>query len=136
MRANCENQVAVKIEYQLPCRRTVPRRPLASEPEKEPQGRPPRIARLLALAHRLDALVHSGTVKDYATVARLGHVSAARLSQIMILLHLAPSLQEYVLHLSAGEDGFITEQQLRAIAREPYWDRQAALFRALMQQRS
>ena len=36
-------------------------------------------------------------MRDYAELARLGHVSAARISQIMILLHLSPAIQEYVL---------------------------------------
>ena len=49
-----------------------------------PAGRVPRIARLLALAHKFDGLVRQGTVPDYAALARLGHVSRARLSQIKI----------------------------------------------------
>jgi hypothetical protein len=57
----------------------------------------PRIARLMALALRLEALVQEGTVGSYAELARLGHVSRARLSQILSLLHLAPDLQEELL---------------------------------------
>ena len=38
-------------------------------------------------------------VKDYAALARLGHVSRARVSQVMALLSLAPDLQEAVLFL-------------------------------------
>jgi hypothetical protein len=57
----------------------------------------PRIARLMALALRLEALVQEGTVGSYAELARLGHISRARLSQILSLLYLAPDLQEALL---------------------------------------
>ena len=60
-------------------------------------ARVPRIARLMALALRLEALVQEGTVGSYAELARLGHVSRARLSQILSLLSLAPDLQEELL---------------------------------------
>ena len=86
------------------------------------------MARLLALAHKLDGLVRHGTVKNYRELAELGHVSPARLSQILVLLNLAPAIQEYILFLSAGEGGFITESELRSIAREPRWDRQFSNF--------
>jgi hypothetical protein len=59
---------------------------------------------------------------------RLGHVSPARLTQMLVLLHLAPSIQEYVLFLSAADARFISESELRKIAREPRWDRQRQLF--------
>jgi hypothetical protein len=52
---------------------------------------------MVALAHKLDELVRMGVVKDYAELARLGHVSAARISQIMMLSQLAPAVQEYIL---------------------------------------
>ncbi len=61
-------------------------------------------------------------------LARLGHITPARLTQIMVLLHLAPSIQEYLLFLSAGDARFVTELGLRKIAREPRWDRQRKLF--------
>jgi hypothetical protein len=60
-------------------------------------GRVPRVAKLLALAHRFEQLLHEGVVKDYADLARLGHVTRARVSQIMLLLCLAPDLQEEIL---------------------------------------
>ena len=118
----------MKIEFTVPFRRRPAPRTLVAEPAPEPQGRPPRIARLLALAHKLDALVRSGAVTGYAELARLGHVSPARLTQIMVLLHLAPSIQEYLLFLSAGDARFISESGLRKIAREPRWDSQCKLF--------
>jgi hypothetical protein len=118
----------MKVEFTVPFRRVPAPRTLMVEPAPEPQGRSPRIARLMALAHKLDALVRSGAVTGYAELARLGHISPARLTQILVLLHLAPSIQEYLLFLSAGDARFIGESGLRKIAREPRWDRQRELF--------
>jgi hypothetical protein len=53
----------------------------------------------MALARRLEELIRSGKVSGYAELARLGHVTRARLSQIMSLLCLAPDLQEEILFL-------------------------------------
>ena len=98
-------------------------------------GRPPRLARLVALAHRLEALVRSGEVKDYMELAELAHLSAARIAQIVILAQLAPEIQEYILFLSAEHARLIAERQLREIAREPRWDRQRAGFGELLRAR-
>jgi hypothetical protein len=48
----------------------------------------------MALALRCDELVRSGQVKNFADLARLGHVSRARMSQIVSLLQLAPDNPE------------------------------------------
>jgi len=123
----------MKIEYMVPLRRLVGPRAFPSEPASEPQGRPHRIARILALAHRLDELVRSGAVRDYGELARLGHVSPARICQFMTLLHLAPAIQEYLLFLTIPDKTPITEPGLRTIAREPDWERQREIFERLLQ---
>ena len=120
----------MKIEYTLKFRRRAPA--FRTNPASEPQERPHRIARILALAHRLDELVRSGAVQDHGELARLGHVSPARICQFMTLLHLAPAIQEYLLFLTAAETIPITEPALRKIAREPRWDRQRAIFKSLL----
>jgi hypothetical protein len=68
-------------------------------------GRMPRVAKLLALAHRFEQLLHEGIVKDYAELGRLGHVSRARVSQIMLLLCLSPDIQEQILFWPATVRG-------------------------------
>jgi hypothetical protein len=123
----------MKIDYTVPFRRELAARTLVVEAAAEVQGRPPRIARLVALAHKLDALVRSGEVAGYAELAHLGHITPARLSQILVLLHLAPSIQEYLLFLSAADARLIRELALRKVAREPRWDRQRKLFHELLQ---
>ena len=50
----------------------------------------------MALAIRCDELIRSGVIENYAAIARLGHVTRARVSQIMNLLNLAPDIQEAV----------------------------------------
>jgi hypothetical protein len=53
----------------------------------------------MALAIRFGQLVRAGTIRNYAELADLGHVSRARISQIMLLLQLAPDIQEEILFL-------------------------------------
>ena len=122
----------MKIEYTLKLRRRAPAPAFRTEPASEPQKRPHRIARILALAHRLDELVRSGAVRDHRELAGLGHVSPARICQFITLLHLPPAIQEYLLFLTAAETIPITEPALRKIAREPRWDRQRAIFKSLL----
>jgi hypothetical protein len=62
-------------------------------------GRVPRVSKLMALAIRFEGLLRTGAVRDYAELARLGHVTRARISQIMSLLYLAPDIQEALLFL-------------------------------------
>ena len=68
-------------------------------------GRVPRLSRLMALALRMDELVRTGVVADYAELARLGHLSRARISQILNLLNLAPDIQEALLFLPRTQRG-------------------------------
>lgn len=100
-------------------------------------GRVPRIARLMALALRFERLVESGEVRDYAELARLGHVTRARMTQIMNLLNLAPDIQEEVLFLPPVESGRdpIRELHLRPIAATPDWRKQRAMWQHLRAQR-
>jgi hypothetical protein len=120
------------IEYKIPSRRGGALPVFRLEPTGDPVGRAPRVARLVALAHKLEALVRSAEVKDYVELARLGHVSPARIAQIVILGQLAPEIQEYLLFLSAQHAGLIGERQLREVAREPHWDLQRLRFKKLL----
>jgi hypothetical protein len=92
--------------------------------------RVPRIARLMALAIRLDHLVSTGVVANQAELARLGHVSRTRITHIMNLTLLAPDIQETLLFLSeesCGPDG-LHLSQLQPIAAVPSWRRQRRLW--------
>ncbi len=102
-------------------------RPLPTVPPPSgPQGRVPRITRLMALAIKFDGYLRDGLVHDYAELARLGHVSRARVTQIMDLNLLAPDIQQDLLNLprtSKGRDP-IRERHVRPIAAESDWRRQ------------
>jgi len=98
-----------------------------------PTGSVSRVARLMALAVRCEELVRSGEVADYADLARLGHVTRARMTQIMNLLNLAPDIQEEILFLprtTSGRDP-IGERDLRSICSVADWKRQRRLWQEL-----
>jgi hypothetical protein len=99
-------------------------------------GRVPRVARLMALAVHFDRLIQEGKVADYATLARLGHVSRARITQVMNLSLLAPVIQESLLFLPLIERGRepLHLRQLQPIALEPDWCKQRAMWIELRQQ--
>ena len=102
-------------------------------PPPLPVGRVPRVSRLLALAHRFEALLAAGEAADYATLARRGRVTRARLSQLMNLLLLAPDVQEEVLFLPRvprGRDP-VQLRHLQPVALEPCWREQRRMWRRL-----
>ena len=104
-------------------------------PPQPPHGRVPRVSRLMALAIRFEGLIHDGVVADQAELARLGHVTRARLTQIMNLLNLAPDLQEEILSLPRVENGHdpLRERQLRPIAAVLNWREQRRMWKRLNQ---
>ncbi len=89
----------------------------------------PRITKIMALAIRLDQLIKSGQVTDQAELARIGHVSRARLTQIMDLNLLAPDIQEMLLSLTAVRDIVqTTERELRPIIATHSWKLQRMMY--------
>lgn len=97
--------------------------PLASVPE-----RVPRIARLMALAIVFDRQLRSGEVKSVGELARRHRVSQPRMTQILNLTLLAPTLQERVLMMTARMS--LSECDLRRVATKPPWGQQAQEFAA------
>lgn len=97
-------------------------------------GRIPRIARFMALAIRFEQLIRSGEVTDYAELARLGHVTRARITQIMNLRLLAPDIQEAILFLPRTESGHdrIHLRQLQPLAAVPDWRKQRRVWKELI----
>jgi hypothetical protein len=96
-------------------------------------GRIPRLARLMALALRLEKLLATCVVKDFRTLARLGHVSPARISQILSLLHLAPDIQEALLFRSRPERGrdCLGLRQVLPLTKVLDWHKQRRMWRGL-----
>jgi hypothetical protein len=95
-----------------------------------PSGRVARVSRLMALAIRLDQLIRDGVVADQAELARLGHVSRARMTQIINFLNLAPDIQEDLLFLTRPEQGRapLSERYLRSLVAEPNWKKQRRMW--------
>jgi len=102
-------------------------------PEPVPEGRVPRVSRLMALAIRFDRLLRDGVVPNQSELARLVHVTQPRMTQILNLLHLAPDIQEEILFLRPTTEGrdLLTERDLRPVAAEPDWARQRRRWAAL-----
>jgi len=119
-----------EVEVPIERRRLPHRLRRADDPATPPAPRIPRITRLMALAIKFDEMIRRGEVRDYAELARLGHVSRARITQIMNLLNLAPEIQEALLFANAGPNPRlpITEHDLREIARSVAWEDQILRF--------
>ncbi|QDT62451.1 hypothetical protein SV7mr_49990 [Stieleria bergensis] len=101
------------------------------EPPTSNRGRLQRVTKLMALAIRFDQLIRDGIVEDQGEIARLGHVTPARLSQIMGMLSLAPEIQEAILFLPRVDKGHdrVTEREVRRIARVMDWVVQRVTWR-------
>jgi hypothetical protein len=105
----------------------------APEQPPLPPGRVPRVTKLMALALHFDDLLRSGEIASYAELARLGHVTRARVCQILNLVYLAPDLQEALLFLPRTERGRdrVILADLQPIAATPDWRRQRRLWARL-----
>ncbi len=110
-------------------RRSAPTTTETTSPPSKPVGRVPRVARLMALAIRLDGLIQSGEVASQRELAAVARVTPARVSQILSMLHLAPAIQEELLFLppvARGKDP-VTERELRNIVARVSWREQQCL---------
>jgi len=73
-------------------------------------------------------------VADYADLARLAHVSRARVSQIMGLLLIAPDIQEAILFLPRTDGGRapICERHIRPVTALVDWQRQRRMWEEMV----
>ena len=110
---------------------------LQAGPEPQPParvpGRVPRVARLMALALRCEQLLRAGAIANFGELAELGHVTRARVSQIMNLLNLASDIQEQILLLPRTQHGRdpIHLGQLQRLASTWDWRQQRRLWAEL-----
>ncbi len=103
----------------------------AQRPTHRDTGRIPRVARMLALAHKINGMIRDGELRDLADAARAIGVTRSRVTQIMNLLLLAPEIQEAIFDLPPVMNGRdpISERALRRIVAEPDWSKQLELWR-------
>jgi hypothetical protein len=123
-------KAGTELKYEL----KVANRSESNGGDPEPDaGRVPRVSRLLALAIKFERTVKEGSIRNYRDIATAGQISRARMSQIMRLTELAPSIQEEILFLPKIMQGAdrITEKALRGVARALDWDEQKQRFEAL-----
>lgn len=102
-------------------------------PAEAEQGNVPRLTRLMALAIHLEGLLERGEVKDLAEIARLGHITRARVTQIMNLRLLAPEIQEALLDLpntTRGRDRLLYKH-IQALTVMPSWKMQRERWRKM-----
>jgi hypothetical protein len=88
----------------------------------------------MALALHFDELVRKGAVASFAELARLGHVTRARVSQVMNLIDLAPDIQEALLFLPRTERGRdpVILRDLLAITMVANWRKQRQMWQNLL----
>ena len=93
-------------------------------------GRIPRIAKLVALASRMQSMLESGQVESFQQLAEIGRISQPRMTQIMSLLNLAPDIQEELLYLPEVMQGkaAIHERLLRPLTTEIDWKVQRKMW--------
>ena len=104
----------------------------APPPKPEPVRRPARVARMLALAHKIQEAIDRGVVPDRAAVARRLGFTRARLTQLLDLMLLAPDIQEELLQLEAV-DGVepMSERAFRYLLQAGTWSEQRAAWKAV-----
>lgn len=114
--------VTFRVAFRTCMRAKSPTVPLA----RKPTG-PTGIARRIALAHHLNALIERGELRDQADAARRLGISAARATQICDLALLDPTIQAAVL-LGQCEP---RDRHLREVGRHAFWNDQRRAFLAL-----
>jgi hypothetical protein len=87
----------------------------------------------MALAIKSQEMIERGEVGNYADVARLGHVTPARVTQIMNLLLLAPSIQESILQFGTlpATQSVLSERNLRPVTLIADWGQQRLAWERL-----
>ena len=100
-------------------------------PAPEPVGRPARVARMLALAHRLQDAIDRGEYEGRSDLARTLGVTRARVTQLLDLTLLAPEIQEALLAMDvqSAVRHHVDEQAMWSVARRLSWHEQRAAWK-------
>jgi hypothetical protein len=106
---------------------------VASPAPSADAGPVPRVARLMALALHYERLMADGAITTQAEIASLSHVTRARVTQVMNMLHLAPDIQESILFLPPTRSGRdpLHERHIRPVVAEVEWHTQRRLWAGL-----
>ena len=128
------SKLTVNRSFHVQTRRNGSKSLAGGKAPTKPQGRVPRITRLLALAHRCRDLVRDGVIINQSELAHYGQISTTRMSQIMWLDNLAPEIQEQILALPRTVQGrdAILEREVRPIAKTHDWAEQRTMWAKLI----
>ncbi len=97
---------------------------------------PARVALLLALAHSIRRAIEAGELKDQAEAAHRFGVTRARVTQLLDLALLAPTVQEAVLRARMVDGAEpLSERTLRCICRYESWSEQREAWNAPRKER-
>ena len=125
-----EGEVVVRGSlHRVRAGRHVELRAVAPPAPEVPAERPLQVARMLAVAHAMAALLDAGRVPNAAELAQRLGFSRARVSQLLDLTLLAPAIQAELLALTTetGRDP-ISERELRSVLRHRCWVDQQQAF--------
>ena len=122
------------LTRQVPADRVVSAVPPPRYPSRPPapprEPRTPQVVDLLRKAHAWRQELDAGTVANQAEIARREGVTRARVTQIMMLLRLAPDIQAALQRLpcTVGGRDPLREHHVRPIAIEREWASQRRMW--------
>ena len=109
-----------RVEIPVNINRRPPKASRRQLPRDNERDDVPRIARLLALAHKWEGMVRRGEVKSYSQIAHERLLSGARVTQICELALLSPEIQNSILTGSARVETQ-SPRTFRRLARKHLW---------------
>jgi hypothetical protein len=118
-------------EVQIRVRKNSFDRQLYSQSAEKPVST--RLGRVMALTILFGDLLGSGKTRNFPELGRRAGISTVRVSQIMKLRNLAPTIQERLLFMTE-EKGEVTELALRRVAGEIEWRRQLKVVSGVLSQ--
>ena len=108
------------------------KRPARPPPEEPKPPEWPRIVRLLALAREWQAQIDRGEIRTRADIAERSGLHPYRVSNILCLLRLHPTILEHIEGMKVGTpNAHLNERWLRPISRLPQPDQLDAMSERL-----
>jgi DNA invertase Pin-like site-specific DNA recombinase len=96
----------------------------------------PSLRKHLMLVHHIQRLIEQGRIKHRREVCSWLGMTPSYLDRLMNMLLLSPSIQMAILSDDSPALHKITEYKIRELTAEPFWDKQQALWNALLSSQS
>jgi hypothetical protein len=91
----------------------------------------PRLRQSLILAYQIEQIIADGQAKDFTEAAEWLNMTKARLSQIMNLINLSPTIQEEILLTDSPKLQNLSVDKVQHIAQKIDWLQQSQLWKDL-----